>query len=247
MVATAIWSFNAAKGIANNDAALEAAASAGCAVLHIQEPYISTDGALRLHPQFDAFLPLGNDNPKTVTYTRKSLGFHQTRAGPTIVAVSAGTLSTGNCYWLPSHKDSGTADLLGLPRLTAEVVVTGDFNSSHPSWEDSAPASPEGNTLAWWTARRGLRALVRRTSTHSRGHTLDLAFSNCEGASAAVRRDLGFKSDHWPVAVNVPHTALDRRPPRRRVPLHRFHEYLQATRRLASLLCYPGGHPAGLG
>ena len=26
-----------------------------------------------------------------------------------------------------------------------------------------------------------------------------------------------------------------------------FHEYLQATRRLASLLRYPGGHPAGLG
>jgi len=149
MVATAIWSFNAAKGIANNDVALEAAASAGCAVLHIQEPYISTDGALRLHPQFDAFLPLGNDNPKTVTYTRKSLGFHQTRAGPTIVTVSAGTLSTGNCYWLPSHKDSGTADLLGLLRLTAEVVVTGDFNSSHPTLVGKTPPLPARRATPW--------------------------------------------------------------------------------------------------
>ncbi|KAI0991554.1 hypothetical protein K3495_g16633, partial [Podosphaera aphanis] len=90
------------------------------------------------------------------------------------------------------------------------LLVAGDFNLRHPSWQPSCTTtSPWAENLVGWSENQSLTLTTESDSpTHARGNVLDLTFVssslNSLGVETAIAREMDATSDHLPIVTVVP-------------------------------------------
>lgn len=168
------------------------------------------------HPGYEVFSPneggkLGQlPSPTSVRAANpelpnSALAQHQIYAGSTSTPTSKYTIV--NVYRPPKE---GKRHCPGHPPPldpSMHCLIAGDFNTHYESWEANTAKTTAGVlSLIDWIDRHGL-ALISPAdiATHSRGQTLDLAFSNIPGATTAVKRHLHTVSDHETLVTRLPH------------------------------------------
>ena len=99
--------------------------------------------------------------------------------------------------------------------MPSNYLVAGDFNTRHPLWDSRATASRKSIELANWAQTNDLvLASPIDKSTHSRGNTLDLAFTNNPYVQCNIEEHLHTTSDHETLVSIVPCTGYKQHSPR---------------------------------
>ncbi|XP_044715319.1 reverse transcriptase (RNA-dependent DNA polymerase) domain-containing protein [Hirsutella rhossiliensis] len=191
-----------------HDTALALADSERYDIILLQEPWTGLkDGRCltKTHPAYDTFSPVtdwdGRDTrPRVMTYVRRSAGLVTDQRRPTatrdILWLTVSGITIVNFYRQPNYDEA----LETLLRWTAPdkcLVVAGDFNAKHPSWQ-AGRREDRGEDIAFWALDNRLSLLNPvDVPTNAHGNTVDLAFSNIPLADAVVE-------DHLHVPAPLP-------------------------------------------
>ncbi|KAI1006659.1 hypothetical protein K3495_g1555, partial [Podosphaera aphanis] len=212
------YSINVGKGAVSHDLALAFAKEENFDVILIQEPYIFSDRQRRISKKISAYECFSPTNdwtkrPRVLTYLRKGVGdllFLE------ITAPSGKKLTIVNVYNAPpgsNDEGEGVRALLSLSwgsSARERLLVAGDFNMRHPSWQPSTNiTSPMAENLLEWTERNSLTLTSELDApTHIRGNVLDLTFVSSSltalGTETAISQELDATSDHFPIVTVIP-------------------------------------------
>jgi hypothetical protein len=186
-------------------------------VILAQEPWTGFGEKLLLnnHPGYDTFSPVdhwdSNDTrPRVLTYVWKGLVAQQLRPKPTrdILCLSIQGFTIVNIYRPHDDPDNHTTNILLEHRPPAGTVIAGDFNARHPMWEPGSQPTGTGNAIASWAERYDLQYIGEAgTSTHDKGHVLDLTFTNIPLAAAEIFPQIHPGADHEAILIVFPLTA----------------------------------------
>ena len=84
-------------------------------------------------------------------------------------------------------------------------IAASDFNAVHCAWQPEATyPRGQGIEIERWAERHNLTCLTVGEPMHRAGNTLDLAWTNINGAQAWVGRSECITSDHLPIRGQVP-------------------------------------------
>ncbi|KZL82368.1 endonuclease reverse, partial [Colletotrichum incanum] len=202
-------------------------------ILLIQEPSIRSEERrlTKCHPDFEIFTPVDNwteVRPRVLTYLRRGTGLRGVHVRPLLdpstdllfLRLLSGTrevLTVINVYNAPCGSlRSGQAvrDIIAAwqPKPEDRVLITGDFNLHHWTWQPDATGSSDADNLVEWAEAASLVLLSPiGEATHEDGNTLDLcwASSNLYGASTSIETSLHTTSDHESLLTRVPLALTD--------------------------------------
>ncbi|KZL86309.1 endonuclease reverse, partial [Colletotrichum incanum] len=224
---------NVARRPSAHETALNLAYAAHVDILLLQEPSIRSEERrlTRYHPGFEIFTPVDNwteDRPRVLTYLRRGIGLRGVQTRPLLdpstdllfLQLLSGTrvvLTVINVYNAPCGSlRSGRAvrDIIAAwqPKPEDRVLIAGDFNLHHWTWQPDATGSSDADNLVEWAEAASL-VLLSPTgeATHEDGNTLDLcwASSNLYGASTSIETSLHTTSDHESLLTRVPLALTD--------------------------------------
>lgn len=84
-------------------------------------------------------------------------------------------------------------------------VAVGDFNSVYWAWQPGTERPHgQGEMIEKWAGKHHLTCHIVGEPTHRAGNTLDLVWSNIDGARAWVDRGECVTSDHFPIRGQIP-------------------------------------------
>ncbi|POS84656.1 hypothetical protein EPUL_004056, partial [Erysiphe pulchra] len=171
-------------------------------------------------PDYDTFGPIDNweFRPRVITYTKRGRGLQVTQIRPsniadiccvTILRVTP-PITIANVYRPPQEtEDVAVMTALKSWQAPSNYLVAGDFNTRHPLWDFRASASRKSEELVEWAETNGLvLASPIDESTHSRGSTLDLVFTNNPYIQCNIEEHLHTTSDHETLLSIVPCAGL---------------------------------------
>lgn len=224
-----IFQANVARGQPSHDLALALARAESADIIILQEPWIFPDlgkKVTKTHADFDTFSPTDHweVRPRVLTYVRKGRGLQAVQIRPantadicwvTIMGFTP-SITIANVYRPPQETEGG-AVICALKefRVPPNYIVAGDFNTRHPLWDSRATASRKSIELADWAQTNDLVLTSPiDKSTHSRGNTLDLAFTNNPHVQCNIEEHLHTTSDHETLVSIVPCTRLKLHSPR---------------------------------
>ncbi|GKT61219.1 endonuclease reverse [Colletotrichum tofieldiae] len=223
-----IMQANVARRPLAHETALNLAYAAHVDILLLQEPSIRSEERrpTRYHPGFEIFTPVDNwveDRPRVLTYLRRGTGLRGVQIRPLpdpstdllFLQLLAGTqevLTVINVYNAPcgslrpgqAVRDITTA---WQPGHQERVLLAGDFNLHHWTWQPEATSSSDADDLVEWAEAAGLVPLSPiGEATHKGGNTLDLAWASGSlyGAFTSIETSLHTTSDHESLLTRVP-------------------------------------------
>lgn len=229
-------SINVGRGGATQDITLARACELYIDVLLIQEPWWS--GQTKSHPFYDCHIPFGGIGvrPRAVTYTRRNTteimanqSFPSTVPTGDYCWVTVNNITFLNVYKEP-HNPSAVQPLLNWTP-PPNSVAAGDFNSVHSAWQpDAAHSYGQGEEIECWAEANNLSCLIIGEPTHRAGNTLDLVWTNINGACAWVEREECMTSDHLPICGHIPSiTQSPKSDGPLKVPKHKIPEYAKVV------------------
>ncbi|TIC95781.1 putative RNA-directed DNA polymerase from transposon BS [Colletotrichum higginsianum] len=228
-----IMQANVARRPLAHETALNLAYAAHVDILLLQEPAIRSEERrlTRCHPGFEIFTPVDNwieDRPRVLTYLRRGTGLRgvQTRPLPSpstdllflqLLAGKRKVLTVINVYNAPCgslRPGQAIRDIITAwqPGHQERVLVAGDFNLRHWTWQPEATSSSDADDLVEWTETVGLVLLSPiGEATHKDGNTLDLCWASgsLHGASTSIETSLHTTSDHESLLTRVPLALTD--------------------------------------
>lgn len=211
MKALKIFQANVGRGQTNHDLALALARADNIDVILLQEPWILKHPEKRItkkHPDFEIFSPTDrwDTRPRVLTYVRKGRYLHPEQLRPAETADICWIKITGmnpqvyitNVYRPPQEKSGGPViTILKSWDVPKNCIIAGDFNTRHPIWDGRAKATGRSEELINWLQSSDLDIISPiNLPTHTRGSTLDLTFSNIQGAKCTIEEHLQTTSDH---------------------------------------------------
>ncbi|KAI1002492.1 hypothetical protein K3495_g5712, partial [Podosphaera aphanis] len=232
-------SINVGRGGATQDIALSRAYELGVDVLLIQKPlWRKRTKTTKSHPGYTCHIPCGGIDirPRTVTYTRKcdrivsaTQIFPCESATGDYCWVVVNGITFFNVYKAPNDP-TAIRPLIGWTPSRVSIAA-GDFNSVYEAWQpNTTRPHGQGEEVERWAERHHLTCLIIGEPTHRAGNTLDLVWTNINGARAWVDRSECMTSDHLPLRGYVPvvTATIDPEPGKIRVPRRKLPRYAHA-------------------
>lgn len=213
-----IFQANTARGQTNHDLALALACEESADIILIQEPWIMSHQNRKItkqHADYICFSPLDcwEIRPRVMTYVRKSRNLIPTQCRPT---------NTGDICWIkimgttpqvtivnvyrPPQESSEGSVITALNEWAAppHSIIAGDFNTRHSLWDSRTASQSRSEPLLRWIRHNALTLMSpAHESTHNRGGTLDLVFSNFSGVECNIEEHLNTTSDHETLITHV--------------------------------------------
>jgi len=232
-----ILQVNVDKSWRNHEEALRLADHGRYDVVLLQEPCCGNNeqNFIPKNKNYRAFSPVTHwptektGWPGVLTYTRitSNLAVHQIRqyAGRDILVIQVNKVKIINIY---NHTErQAVRQVIGQPAPSGKVLLAGDWNARHPSWEPGCTPTPRAGELVKWVDENELILHNKPgTATTARGTVIDLVFSNI-AAQTTIEEHLTCGSYHHTLLTTVPNANAATNNTRPKKPRVRTDEELQ--------------------